>query len=378
MRKEYCVTIGIAMLTACLVAVPQTVSATSSKLQDAKDKKEKTESRIEDAKEELDSLNGEKASAQLYVDSLNAKLQSASIELAEMEDLIEEKEKSILEAERDLEEAKESRAEQYNSMKSRIKFMYESGENTYMNLLFTSSSVSEFLNKHEYFTKLTEYDRDMLKQYTELQEKIKRSESDLKDSRTALEGLKEKTTAKSVDVAAMVKEAGDHLKDYLDQIEEQEEKMLAYEKELDDANNDIKKLEAQLAYERQLANASVMRDLSSVTINAGDIDLMAAIIECEAGGESYTGKVAVGAVVMNRVKSSSFPNSILEVIYQKRQFSPVGSGRFAVVLARGANETCYQAANDAMSGVTPVGDRLFFRTPIPGLNGMRIGGHVFY
>ncbi len=378
MRKDYCIKIGIAILTACLSTVPQTVSATSSKLQDAKDKKEQTKDKIEDAKEELDALNGERAGAQQYVDKLNVQLQNASVELAEMENLIEEKEKGILEAEHDLEEAKKSQVEQYNAMKSRIKFMYESGENTYMNLLFTSTSVSEFLNKHEYFTKLTEYDRDMLKQYTQLQEKIRRSESDLKDSRTALEGLKKEITAKSADVAAMVKEAGEHLKDYLDQIKEQEEKMLAYEKELDDANNDITKLEAQLAYERQLANSSVMRDLSSVTINAGDIDLMAAIIECEAGGESYTGKVAVGAVVMNRVKSSSFPNSILEVIYQKRQFSPVGSGRFAVVLARGANETCYQAATDAMSGVTPVGDRLFFRTPIPGLNGMRIGGHVFY
>jgi spore germination cell wall hydrolase CwlJ-like protein len=88
--------------------------------------------------------------------------------------------------------------------------------------------------------------------------------------------------------------------------------------------------------------------------------------------------VAVGAVVMNRVKSSSFPTTILEVIYQNKQFSPVASGRFAVVLARGANETCYQAARDAMSGVSPVGDKLFFRTPIAGLVGQKIGGHIFY
>lgn len=58
---------------------------------------------------------------------------------------------------------------------------------------------------------------------------------------------------------------------------------------------------------------------------------------------------------------------------QKKQFSPVGSGRFALVLARGANESCYQAAQDAMAGASPVGNCLFFRTPIPGLTGQQIG-----
>ena len=123
---------------------------------------------------------------------------------------------------------------------------------------------------------------------------------------------------------------------------------------------------------------SAMRDLSDVEISAGDLDLMAAIIECEAGGESYTGKVAVGSVVMNRVKSSVFPNTVAGVIYQNKQFSPVGSGRFSVVLARGANASCYEAAQEAMAGAAPVGGCVFFRTPIPGLTGIQIGGHIFY
>ena len=122
----------------------------------------------------------------------------------------------------------------------------------------------------------------------------------------------------------------------------------------------------------------MIRDFSDLSLNSTDLDMMAAIIECEAGGESYTGKVAVGAVVMNRVRSSLFPDTVAGVIYQKRQFSPVGSGRFAIVLARGANASCYEAAQEAMAGSSPVGNCLFFRTPIPGLTGIQIGGHIFY
>ena len=75
-------------------------------------------------------------------------------------------------------------------------------------------------------------------------------------------------------------------------------------------------------------------DGSKVQTQAGDLELLAALIECEAGGEPYEGKLAVGSVVLNRVASSHFPNSVVGVIYQSGQFSPVASGRFATVLAR--------------------------------------------
>lgn len=353
-------------------------SSASSRLKEAQDKQQEAKENIDETKDNISSLNDERASLQEYIDALNERLKTASTELAEIEGLIADKEQRLTETQEELQEAKDSQAEQYASMKSRIQFMYECGDMAYLELFFSSSSFSEFLNKNEYVTKLTEYDRQMLQEYVELQEQIEQEEDDLKDAQTSLTALKTEADEKTQDVTLIVQEAGKNLQKYKDEIDAQEQKMLAYEAEYERQNNSILSLQAEIKANQKLTEASVMRDLSNVTINAGDLDLMAAIIECEAGGESYTGKVAVGAVVMNRVKSSSFPNTILEVIYQNRQFSPVASGRFAVVLARGANETCYQAARDAMSGVSPVGDRLFFRTPIPGLTGLQIGGHIFY
>ncbi len=106
--------------------------------------------------------------------------------------------------------------------------------------------------------------------------------------------------------------------------------------------------------------------------------LLAAIIHCEARGESYEGQVAVGAVVMNRVRSSKFPNTIREVIYSPGQFSPAMAGTLDKVLESGKiNDSCFKAAEEALSGVSNVGDMKYFRRN-NGREGLVIGNHVFY
>ena len=93
-------------------------------------------------------------------------------------------------------------------------------------------------------------------------------------------------------------------------------------------------------------------------------ELMASLIFCEAGNQPYEGQVAVGAVVLNRVKSSVYPNSVSEVIYQSGQFSPAMSGWLDRVRANaGYSESALQAAEDALNGSNPVGD-CFISAPV--------------
>ena len=83
--------------------------------------------------------------------------------------------------------------------------------------------------------------------------------------------------------------------------------------------------------------------------------------------------------MINRVLRSVYPNSVVEVIYQKSQFTPAGSGRLALALAEDrATPACYKAADEAMAGQTNVGNCVYFRTPIEGLTGISIGNHIFY
>ena len=116
----------------------------------------------------------------------------------------------------------------------------------------------------------------------------------------------------------------------------------------------------------------------TAAISAEELKLLANIIYCEAGSESYVGKVAVVNVIMNRVKSASQPNTITEVVYAKGQFSPVRNGSLQRALSSDkADAACYQAAIEALAGAQPVGGKLFFRRN-NGRSGQVIGHHVFY
>ncbi len=136
-------------------------------------------------------------------------------------------------------------------------------------------------------------------------------------------------------------------------------------------------LKGAVSMEEYQASQTVSAGSSSViSADSNDVAMLAALIECEAGGESYTGMVAVGAVVVNRVNSGSFPNSISGVIYQSGQFTPVATGTFQSVLSRGARSDCYAAAQAALAGESPVGGCLYFNSGYG--SGIQIGYQHFY
>ena len=115
---------------------------------------------------------------------------------------------------------------------------------------------------------------------------------------------------------------------------------------------------------------------ASSSASADDVTLLASIIYCEAGNQPRDGKVAVGAVVMNRVASSSFAGNIRDVIYESGQFMPTWDGSMASALANGVPSDCYEAAQAALNGENPVGGALYFNTGSG--KGIKIGAHQFY
>lgn len=126
----------------------------------------------------------------------------------------------------------------------------------------------------------------------------------------------------------------------------------------------------------QLEQEKRARQQMPQTIQNVDIEtLLAALIYCEAGNQPYEGKVAVGAVVMNRVASGRFPNTIEQVIYQRGQFTPAMTGKLARVIVSGRiPESCFQAARAALAGETTVGSALFFNTSH---GSFKLGDHYF-
>lgn len=355
---------------------------TLEKLQKAKEEKNKTESAKKDAEKTHQSLKIAQNSLLGQLSSLNDDLDEVSKNLEDIETRIEEKNADIEDTRKELEAAMETEKEQYANMKLRIRSIYLSGSRNYIDLLMSASGFSDFMNKTDYVERMSAYDQKMLEQYQETRAYVAQVKVNLEAELEDLHALQEKTQEEQKKVAKLVQNTANNVADYANQIEDAEDTIDALESMITAQTADIEALQKQYQEElalSKLAAQSAWRDISEVNFEEGDRYLLANLIYCEAGGEPYEGQVAVGAVVINRVLSSRYPNTVVGVIYQNKQFSPVASGRLALALANNkATASCYKAADEAMSGMTNVGQCVYFRTPIPGLTGISIGGHIFY
>lgn len=143
-----------------------------------------------------------------------------------------------------------------------------------------------------------------------------------------------------------------------------------------DAGETIEEIKA-----REAAEAEAKRHVNygEYTTDADTTKLLAALVQCEAGSEPYEGQLAVAAVVMNRVRSGAYPDSIHAVIYASGQFTPALNGKVNARYESGnISASCLQAAQEAISGVSNIGDCTHFRRNNGTREGIVIGNHVFY
>lgn len=394
-RTAACV--ALIFMLGLITVTARATEETRQQLEEAEREKENTESMLEQTQENIDELNAQKDSLQGTLTTLNTELSQVSNNLSELEDKIAAKEAEIealnddiLQVQEDLEEATRLKDEQYEAMKQQIKFMYEKSDYLYLELFFSAGNFSDFLNKNNYIEQLSAYQQKVLQDYKDAQAKMEAKEAELQldmaqleADKTELDDYRVQVMAEQSRVSGLVSQTSKSINATAGQISDAEAAALAYEQQIKEQDENISVLKAKLAEEirmAELAAQSSWRDISEVSFGEGDRYLLANLIYCEAGAEPYEGQVAVGAVVINRVLSSVYPNTVTGVIYQSGQFSPVASGRLALALAENrATARCYEAADAAMSGTTTVGNCVYFRTPVDGISPKyRIGGHIFY
>lgn len=356
--------------------------STQQQIKDKEQEHQQLEEELKNQQGSINGMKGEKSSLQTELEDLNSQLQEVSAHLEDLEARIVEKTGEIQQTQQELEEAVETEEWQYESMMIRVRKMYERNELDYVASLLQAGSFSNLLNLATWFEKVEVYDKDKLREYQENRSLIEATKERLQLEKTELDNLKLDAETEKSRVAGLISQVSVRIADYADQIEEAEKKALEYEEKLRQNEEDQKALRKKLEEElrlSQLAANAAWRSLADVTFADGDRKLLANIIYCEAGSEPYEGKLAVGAVVINRVLSAKFPDTVVGVIYQKGQFSPAQSGRLELALAADlANADCYKAADEAMAGKNNIGTCVFFRTPLPGLTGTNIGHHVFY
>ncbi|MCR4648620.1 MAG: cell wall hydrolase [Lachnospiraceae bacterium] len=351
--------------------------------------KEAAEENRDDKKDELNQLQFQQGSLKNQLDSFNADLENENRKYNEILADISDKKDEIEAKKAELAEAIAEEEEQYATMKKRLQYIYEQPDDIYLAMILSSKDFSTFLNLADYIFMISQYDNGLLEDYKQTTVEVSEKEAELEKELADLEELEALSMEEQSRITTLINTTNDFVKQYSVQIDDASEEIAKLEQEIADKEAEIKAQEADIEelkkrYEEelrlsQIASQSSRRDISEVKFADNDRYLLANLIYCEAGGEPYEGQLAVGAVVINRLLSSCYPDSVYDVIYQRSQFSPAGSGRLALALAKNsATASCYRAADEAMSGVTNVGNCVYFRTPIPGLTGIQIGNHIFY
>ncbi len=371
------------LLVLCLSLTTIVASGSQTDIDNANNEIDNLQNQIDDAQDELDDYNKQEDALKGDLHDLNSNLQSLANDMNSLEGQITSKQDDISNITSELESATAQSEKQYEDMKARIQFMYEKGHTSLLVTLLESKSLADFLNRVEYVSTITSYDREKLNEYQQLKEEITAKKEMLVDENNSLIALKDDMKEKQANVSNLINKTQDDID--------------KTQSDIANKNKDLEDLEEKLAYweavekklEEEKAKADYLKwlelqqmgkeDFSNIyyTPQEGEAYLLAAIIQCEAEGEPYEGKIAVGNVVMNRVKSTRFPNTITGVIYQKNQFSPAASGRLADRLERGVNDECIRAATEVLNGKHII-DALFFKVNKGTTPGTIIGHHVFY
>lgn len=304
--------------------------------------------------------------------------------------------KEIDKTRNELDLAKAREIGQYEMMKKRIQYMYEASSGNFFTSLLESKSMTDLLNRAEFFSTVSQYDREMLEKLQTIHKEIKQKEADLLAKQSEMEKQQKQLTANYNQLISMITSTSSKIEDYKAQIAAAEEAKKAAEEAKKENENSMnsndpsdstentekpsKPEEKPSKPEGKPSKPEEKPSKPQKPSSNTELALFAAILECEAGSTNYDGLLAVATVIMNRKESPKYPNTITGVIYQRGQFSPTWTGKLDKVLQRGAKPLCYTVAKDALNGkrLAAVKNCYQFRASWTGHSGTVIGGNVFF
>ena len=326
------------------------------------------------ADDSVDKLEQQTDQLQQQLTSLNDQLNKLSTQVTDLVTKIDSTNSEIEKARLDLTAARLNEQIQHEAMKTRIKFIYESGDNSLLHVLFAAESMGDFLNRAEFIHDITEYDRKMLANFQQAQEILETREQELQQRQNELEKLSAKLQSDQDSLDNLIADTSSELNVSKETLQRAKEAQAA--KPVPPPAPVIPKPVQPDPTPAPNPDTNTPAPPSATE----DLVLFAAILQCEAGSTDYDALLAVATVIMNRVESSRYPNTLSGVIYQKGQFSPTWNGSLNRVLAKGPAQLCYTVAQDALNGarLAAVADCYQFRASFTGHEGILVGGNVFF
>ena len=296
----------------CMQPVCNVQATEESNLSEAQQEKKTLENDLQKAKELIDSLKGSKEDIQSEVEKLDKQLNEISGKVKELESQLSKKRQEIANTESALNKAKEQEKKQYRSMKKRIQFMYENGQTSYVEMLLSADSFTDFLNAVEYITQISQYDRKMLKEYQNMQVTIADTQKTLETDYASLQSLQAKVQEEKQAVAALESAKKGELNDVADDLTDAQSVAKAYEAEIQAQNEVIAQIQAaqKRAAEQQAAQqqAQAAEENQGATDAAGE-NLNTAQNTTPSGNGQSTGSMMWPCPSSKRVTSDYGPRT---------------------------------------------------------------------
>lgn len=254
----------------CMQPVCNIQATEESNLSEAQQEKKTLENDLQKAKELIDSLKGSKEDIQSEVEKLDKQLNEISGKVKELESRLSKKRQEIANTESALNKAKEQEKKQYRNMKKRIQFMYENGQTSYVEMLLSADSFTDFLNAVEYITQISQYDRKMLKEYQNMQVTIADTQKTLETDYASLQSLQAKVQEEKQAVAALESAKKGELNDVADDLTDAQSVAKAYEAEIQAQNEVIAQIQA--AQKRAAEQQAAQQQAQAAEENQGATD----------------------------------------------------------------------------------------------------------
>ena len=233
------------VLSVCLIvgsAVQGGAATTQEKISNAKAQQQANQSSLQQTQEKIQELESKKGESETYLADLNTQLNDLRSSLEKLQNDYDAKQEELTQLQSDLEDAKADEAQQYEAMKLRIRYMYENSASNYMNLLFESGSISDFLNQAENISQMSKYDRDMLDTYKETKEAIQTKEEQVAQEKEDIVALQQESADKQAAVEELVEATYQQIREYQEDIQSQqteENDLLTKISSQEDAINDL-------------------------------------------------------------------------------------------------------------------------------------------
>ena len=282
--KNYIRYTSVALLSAILLALTALTPLTGYA---------DTQADYDENNRQLDKLKQEQAALSSELDDLNSQLEASGNSLNNITTRISSKQHEIDTLNSNISDMEAEKQRQYDAMKLRIQYMYESNDYSFMDVLMKSTDMADLLKKADYARQISDYDRSMLADLNNLITSLNQNKVSLNNDMTELVSLQQQAVAQSESIKSLIGAKQSKIDANSEGIKNAEALALEYEKKLEE-----EAAARQLEEIKKLSSADEIINNTPISYDTSDLAMMAAIIECEAGNQSYEGFIVITLLLL--------------------------------------------------------------------------------